>query len=115
MKKILVLTILFVLIGTSAFAWTCKSSGLITESKILSRTPTLICGVLVLADGNNSATITVQDDAVSASGTVLYKSVVADGEYFGGAIFPNIIKTYKGAYVTVSGTGAGAIIYYDAQ
>ena len=115
MKKVLVLSMLFVLIGTSAFAWTCKSSGLLTASGVVSVKATTICGIVCIADGTNAATCSLRDSVSSASGNYLWKNVVAAGEYYGGGMFPNLIQAYDGAYITLSGTGANAIIFFDAQ
>jgi hypothetical protein len=116
MKKVLVLAVLFVLIGTSAFAWTCRPGGLFTASGVFSNKPTTLCGILVIADGTNPATVTLYNNKEAASGTLLWPPIViAAGEYYGGAMFPFILSADQGVYISVSGTGAQVFPYYDAQ
>lgn len=90
---------------------TSKTIGQQTTSKSLSVGPNLITGVLILTDGTNAATLTIYDNPSAASGTVIFKSVVAgatNSTYF---VFPNPIKTLSGIYASISGTGASYIIY----
>lgn len=118
MKKVLVLAVLITLcFCTEVLAQkTCRPGGLFTASGVLSNSPKTLCGVIVLADGTNAATITLYDNNEAASGTMLWPPVVvAAGERYGGAAFPFIVFAEKGIYVKVEGTGAKVFPYYDAQ
>jgi hypothetical protein len=118
MKKIFVMAVIFIVIGVlPCYAQkTCKPGGLITASGVLSATPKTLCGVLIIADGTNPATITLYNNKQEASGEYLWPPItVAAGEYYGGAMFPFLVLADQGIYVSVSGTGAKVFPYYDAQ
>jgi hypothetical protein len=116
MKRFIVAMLLVLaMVTVSQAQLTCKSSGLLIASSVVSTIPGTICGVLVIADGTNAATATVYDNnAGVASGTVLWKSTTGAGLYLSGGMFPNIIRNNTGIYVAISGTGANAIVYYNA-
>jgi hypothetical protein len=90
----------------------CSSSGLKTSDGLIAAGIKNLCGVLVISDGNNDASIVVYDSASGATGTVLFKGTVAKAANFGGATFGNVVRTTKGIYADVTGSGASYIIYY---
>jgi hypothetical protein len=117
MKRLIVAMLLVLAMVTVSHAQkTCDSSGLLTYSSVVSTVPGTICGITVIADGTNAATAIVYDNNVGvATGKVLWKSTAAAGEYLTGGLYPNIIRSNTGLYVAISGTGASAIVYYNAQ
>jgi hypothetical protein len=92
---------------------TCKSSGLKTSSAVVRAAPGKLCGVEIVTNGTNAATIIVYDHASSASGTVLFKGTVAGTDNYGGATFGFPVRAASGLYISVSGTEAAGIVYYD--
>jgi predicted ribonuclease toxin of YeeF-YezG toxin-antitoxin module len=90
----------------------CSSSGLKTGDALIATGIKNLCGVLIISDGNNDASIVVYDSASGATGTVLFKGTVAKAANFGGATFGNVVRTTKGIYADMTGTGASYIIYY---
>lgn len=113
--KILFLVLTFSLFASAPLhADECISSGLIASSKAFLTTPAghFICALLILTDGSNAATVTAYDNATAGGGTVLFKGVVPGASNFGMQIPGHIIRMVNGLYVTISGTGANAIVYY---
>jgi len=89
----------------------CLSSGLKIASALIKSGRCEFLGVLIITDGTNPATVTVQD-GLTATGTELFKGVVAGANNFDNFVAGLPIKAKVGIYVTVSGTGASYIAYY---
>lgn len=91
----------------------CNSSGLKTSDAAVLASPGWFCGVEIVTDGTNAATVIVYDNASAASGTVLFKGTVAGASNFGGATYDIPVRAPNGIYVDVTGTNAAYIIYFD--
>ena len=87
-----------------------NSSGLLATSQLVSSEAGVIGACIVLTDGVNNATIIVYDNT-SGSGKVLYKFIVSGADNIGGAV--NLpVRFDTGVYVSITGTGAAALIYF---
>ena len=87
------------------------STGEITSSQqILTRSGNL-SSILVVTDGTNPATAMLFDN-ISGSGKKLGEWVVPGTSQYGGRnwVFP--VQFNTGLYITISGTGASAIVEY---
>lgn len=87
------------------------SSGEKTTDAAIVNGKGLLCGIHVITDGTNDATVIVYDNT-SAAGTKLFEAVVAganDAQLFD---FSVPVKAQIGIYVDVSGTGASYIVYF---
>lgn len=91
---------------------TCRSSGELTSSTALQAQGSLLDGVLVITDGTNAATVIIYDNASAASGKKLFEAVVAGANNTGYFDLPYAVKAEDGLYVSISGTGASAIVYF---
>lgn len=89
-----------------------KSSGLKSSSAAIVSGPGKLRGVFAEADGTNAATIIVYD-AASATGTELAKIIIDAGLTSDSAVFESGISADTGIYLSLSGTGAKAIVLYD--
>jgi len=91
---------------------TCISSGEKTASGVVLAGKTLLAGVEIITNGANDATIILHDNASAASGTKLFEGgcVAADLSKF--VSFDHKVQCSDGIYITVTGTGASAIVYY---
>lgn len=94
---------------------TALSSGLLgAGTTVVVSRKSILSGLTVISDGTNTATVTVYDNASAASGTVLAKALA-------NTTLPTVhvdgtsrVRADNGITVVVSGTGAGAVLYYDA-
>lgn len=115
MKKLMfLLAIVFILVGTTAFAqMRISTDGLAADTLVRTSVvgqPSGFCGLMVAADGTNSATATVYDNT-SGSGKKLGTVVVGAGEYFGGFVLPYCVEAITGIYLDV-GTNTTAWIHW---
>ena len=91
------------------------SSGSKTSDTAILAQPGKLTGVILNADGSNSATAVLYDSKSAASGTVLARLQVPSGSahlfedftLLGGVVANN------GIYLDISGTGASCIVYYQ--
>jgi hypothetical protein len=92
---------------------TALSSGLLAAgtTTVVSR-KSYLNSVVVVSDGTNAATVVVYDNT-AASGTVLAKATTPTSGTTH-LVFDAPIRASIGITVVVSGTGAEAIIHYDA-
>jgi len=93
---------------------TCLSSDLRTADAAIYVGRGTLNAVTVLTDGTNAATLTIYDNASAASGTVLYKSIVAGADLQKADVYNLAIRCVNGLYADISGTGAAYIIHYGA-
>jgi hypothetical protein len=113
MKRILaVCAVICLLFCASSAVYACQSSGLLSADAAVSTAGGQLCGVLIVTDGSNDATVIVYNNASAASGNVLFKGKVAGAANFGGATWETTIRYNAGLYVDVTGTGAAYILYY---
>lgn len=89
------------------------SSGRQTASVAIMAAPGKLRGIMAEADGTNAATIIVYDNATAASGTILAKIVVDAGLTYECLLPPGGIVANAGLYLSLSGTGAAAVVLYD--
>jgi len=88
------------------------SSGEKSENTAIKTSSGFLGGVLVLTDGTNDATVKLYDNASAASGVVLWEAVVPATDRAFPNMFPFPITFNNGLYLSISGTGAKAIVYY---
>ena len=101
-------------IGQETIIVRTSSSGLKTSSAVIvsEGNAKRLCGVLVLTDGSNNATITLYDSSTGATGKILFKATIPAASRFGGAMFNIPVRASQGIYAQISGTGASYIVYY---
>jgi len=93
------------------FAYCCKSNGIKNTSGIIKASLGILVDLLVYTDGNNNATVIIYDNPSAASGNELAKVVVKGDELMGGEV--NILCNAElGMYMSISGTGATALVRY---
>lgn len=88
------------------------SSGLKSADAAIMAQSGFLCGLQVIADGTNAATVILYDNASAASGTVLAKIVVDAGATYEDYTPLEGIECANGIYADVSGTGAEYIVHY---
>jgi hypothetical protein len=89
-----------------------QSSGLKASSAIISANTSYLIGLNIVSDGTNTATVIVYDNASAASGTAVVKALIpgaVGSDYFH---FAEPIICNNGIYVSISGTGAAAIVHW---
>lgn len=91
---------------------TAKSSGLKSSSAVIAARPAVVKSVQAIADGTNAATITVYDNASAASGTELCQIIVDAGLTYEFFANDDGVEAFNGLYLSLSGTGAKAIVHY---
>lgn len=115
MRKIIILaSILMLVIGTAAFAADYGSKPhSVTSDGAAVTLPCKLTQVLVYSDGADSFKVELYDNASTASGTRLAPPItVKSGEYFSGAVLPNVIVE-NGIYVDITTTtGSGVVTVY---
>lgn len=117
MKQLTILGATLALLFVAQLVWSggdrgCTSSGLLTDNTVIATNAAhTLCSVLILTDGTNAATVVAYDNATGAGGTVLFKGVVPGTAQFGGGDAGSPLSITHGIYVTISGTGASAIVY----
>lgn len=89
------------------------SSGLKSADAAIMAMPGKLCGVILLADGTNAATLIIYDNASAASGTVLAKLSVDAGTTESQIQLPIPVVCNNGIYCDVGGTDAAYIVYYQ--
>ena len=90
---------------------TSISSDLQAASVLLFTGRNRINAVTLLADGTNAATAIVYDNT-AGSGKVVAKVFAKAGESTQHVIFENPVLCENGIYLSLTGTGAGAIVYF---
>ena len=92
---------------------TSKTTGRKTSSALIATGKAILTGVLVETDGTNDATVIVYDNT-AGSGTIVFKAIVTgadDRDFFDlGTVRA---KCDTGLYLSISGTGAATIVYYQ--
>jgi hypothetical protein len=118
-RKILFLMFLVMLVAVPCFAQPpsvtlpgAKCTGLISSNTQVITGNAYILSVGVVADGTNAATVTVYDGTDASGAQITPPLVIGAGSYFGGEDWPVPVPLNKGIFVTISGTNAGAIIWY---
>lgn len=89
------------------------SSGLKSADAAIMAMPGKLCGVILLADGTNAASLVLYDDAAGATGTVLAKLSVDATATESNIQLPISVVANKGIYANVEGTGAEYIVYFQ--
>lgn len=96
-------------ISENAFA---ISSGIKSGSGVIIAGPALLTDLSVFTDGSNEATVVLYDNASAASGTELGKIIVLAASKSGGLFIPIPVRALNGIYLSLTGTGASAIVSY---
>ena len=91
----------------------CTSTGKLTSSQVIVRRSGMLTSCLVRTDGTNAATVTIYDNT-EASGKILGEWMVQGATGYGGRNWPEGAFTPfdNGLYISISGTGAWAIVEY---
>jgi hypothetical protein len=87
------------------------SSGEKTASAAIVTGPGALQTVIVTADGTNAATVVIYD-SLSAAGTILARVVVDAGLVFESLHLTIPVVANTGIYLSISGTGAAAVVHY---
>lgn len=93
------------------------SSGLVaaTAATVLCTGKCILSGVVAISDGTNTATVTVYDNASTASGTVLAQVTSPAGQGTNSISFVTPIRADNGLVIAVTGTGTpNGILYFGA-
>lgn len=85
------------------------STGELTSSKKILSTSGLLTSILVITDGTNAATVILYD---GQGGKMLGKWGVAGATLYGGRNWIVPVQFDNGLYISISGTGASAIVEY---
>ncbi len=89
---------------------TSKSSGEKTADTTIVTGRGLLCGVNIITDGVNDATVIIYDNTAN-SGTKLYEGGCDGAENSKLVWFDRPVQAYNGVRLDISGTGASAIVY----
>lgn len=94
---------------------TSLSSGLLAAgtTTVVAR-KSILDGLVVISDGTNTATAIVYDNSSAGSGTVVAKAVATANCPTVSVFTTNHVRADNGLTVVVSGTGSGAVVYFDA-
>ena len=115
MKKVFGLVVVLILLcaNVSYGEQSCISSGLKTADALILTGGGQLCGILVLTDETNDATLVVQD-GLTATGTVVSKMIVEGSAWSGGVMYPITISVTTGLYadMTVALGAMAYIVYY---
>ena len=117
-KRIILFALLAVL--TAAPCWALEpysiSSGLLQSSGVVgtSGASYALTALEVVTDGTNAATVNAYC-GTSNGGTAVAKFVCPGASYFCGVTYEIPISCPNGIYLTISGTGAGAIVGYQSR
>ena len=88
-----------------------EKSGEKTSSVLIDTGSGELRGVNINTDGSNNATIILYDNT-AASGVKLWEQVVLGADISGGFFDSFGIEYENGIYLSISGTGASANVYY---
>ena len=88
-----------------------ESNNLVTSSGAVRTGPCLLDSVLIVTDGTNDASVILYDNASAASGKVIFKGKVSGASNFGGGGPSKPCRVHNGIYLSLTGTGAGCIVY----
>ena|SRR5208337_1204980 len=88
------------------------SSGVISTSSVAVLGPARLTDCSVYTDGVHNVTLTIYDNATSASGNVLAQVTVTGASLVGGCFMPIPEQVSAGIYVSISGTGGSVLVSY---
>lgn len=88
------------------------SSGLLAASGVVLAEPGVVTGLTATTDGTNDATVILYDNAAAAAGTVLAKLTVKGANVNGTLDMYLPIRASAGVYLSLTGTGANALVWY---
>jgi len=95
---------------------TLRASYELTSSTQVVAKSCIFGGLLVLTDGTNAATVNVYDVADSgdaAAATKIWECVVAGNANCESFLLPYVVRCRAGIYVTLAGSNASFIVYYN--
>lgn len=90
------------------------SSGQISANTAVAVGKNRLNALSVTGDGTNAGTVTVYDNATSATGKILAQGLTRPSDVQQHIIFTFPVVAENGLYVTVTGTNCKAIVYYGA-
>lgn len=94
---------------------TAKSSGLLAAgTNVVKAGRTYVKSVSLTGDGVNAATLVVYDSSAAASGTVIAKLFAGISGVTNEMTYTYPVRAENGIVAVVSGTGAEAIVTFDA-
>lgn len=100
----------------SCYSATCTGALAAGASQSITANHALLLGIIVNTDGTNAATVTVFDNPSAASGKVLARMIVPGATRFANFTAGDWgIEAMTGLFVTVTGTGSEAIVYWSPQ
>lgn len=88
-----------------------ESTGELTESQLIKNGFGVLTSILIITDGTNAATAMLFDNT-AGSGKKLGEWTVPGASQYGGRNWIFAPKFGVGLYLTLSGTGASAIVEY---
>lgn len=91
------------------------SSGEITSSEQVYTSESYVTALIIYTDGTNNATVALYDtaDADTTNDPLIWaSSIVAGTDGYGGRTWTFPVRAANGLYLTISGTGASAIVEY---
>jgi uncharacterized membrane protein len=115
MKRLTVfLAVCFILISTVAFAQLRQSTDAVTSDAklwtVVNNKSVGFCGVIVVADGTNAASVTIYDNTAN-SGKKLASVTTPAGEYLAGFVLPYCVEARTGLYIDV-GTNTTVFVHW---
>lgn len=115
MKRLtVILVVCFILISTVAFAQLRQSTDAVTSDTklwtVVNNQSVGFCGVIVVADGTNAATVIIYDNT-SAAGKKLASVTTPAGEYMTGFVLPYCVEARTGLYIDV-GTNTTVFVHW---
>lgn len=90
---------------------TSKSTGSLSADTLIATGTALLCGVNLVTDGTNAATLVIYDNT-SAAGTALVTVKIKGADLSKEILFTFPVKAKNGLYADITGTGASFSVFY---
>ncbi len=87
------------------------SSGVLTVSQVVCRGPGMLMDAAIYTNGANDVTVILYDNT-SAAGKILSQMTLPGANLSGGLPNPTPLRSDAGIYLSLTGTGGTAIVYY---
>lgn len=96
---------------------TLRSSGALSvaANQVVTARPARVASIQLITDGTNAASVQVFDNASTSAGQVAARVDCAGADRFANWSHDSGVEVLNGITVTVTGTGAVAIIHYAAM
>ena len=94
--------------------FTLKTSGTLSvaANQVVANRNARICSIQLITDGTNAASIQVFDNATASSGQLVCRVDCAGADRYQNWSHDTGVEASNGLTVTVTGTGASAIVHY---